>query len=547
MSKILLINFESTSSILRSLDLVKSINTQAPNTEVHLLTSKELKLAGMISSLLTETHFIDSKRIADLISDNMIPDTMGLDCFLDSLELILETKWHTVVNFSMDAASKQLTSMIAAKDGALIIGPSAGISTPNIQSDIWTTIGNEIPLSYAVAPVNKGDSYIKAMRIDNPQETNEDSIRIKDKFTKQTFNAFKKIRSANGQNCRIVGIQLKGLHKGREIPFEDMCSLLNTILDDPTLYPVLLIRPEEEGRAYAREINRKFGDCLVIIESDLLALPSITMNLDALISPESECLSMAEITRTPVIEISMGTSGFKSFSSTRESSWVLRVGPKSTDITMSILSAIHVALSDTCNYSSKHNTLFQVSKDAFGTHYQWVSGQLDAMELLDYTMSRHHVSRFSGRPLALKNLLNDLPLSASILEPWTSGQREFATHVSRDLLGALRSLIRVQKEKKHAPEFVSSLSKLFCHIDVSALVSIPTNLFSTRLESLEGRNFIDNIKIIERALYQFKDEVQLIVNQIKDIEQIARAMKNQEMIDRANLQPSSNKEGIWIS
>ena len=144
-------------------------------------------------------------------------------------------------------------------------------------------------------------------------------------------------------------------------------------------------------------------------------------------------------------------------------------------------------------------------------------------------------TRFFGRGVISKILrgtnfnieeFNDL--NNSRLLEWVEDQKETFTHVSRTLLNTIRALHQMKSDKSVSKTFVECLDKLFEFAKNDSMVRIPLLIFKSKLESLSSINKEQVIKEVNELLFNLKNEIQLIVNELNKVgmdEEIAELQK----------------------
>ena len=116
---------------------------------------------------------------------------------------------------------------------------------------------------------------------------------------------------------------------------------------------------------------------------------------------------------------------------------------------------------------------------------------------------------------------------------------ENLTQVMKDLLGALRTLLQSQENRKSSKDFVMNLGKLISHSENSSLVQIPLLMFKAKIESITAKTFEENTKEVEVLLYELKSDIQKILKSIRQLGDKASTQRKVDFMNREPLQTNS--------
>ncbi|MBT3583294.1 MAG: glycosyltransferase family 9 protein [Halobacteriovoraceae bacterium] len=558
MSDILLINFKRLGDIYSSAHLIQSIVTKDPSTKVSILVFKEFELAARSIKNVANVYTVNRKEIETLKKNRIYSNGFALNSFFDDINDIANLKWDQVINYSNDRLSTYLTSL-------LTIGSKpeyAGIRFTKRQtveySSIWSIIFNDVLTSYKYTPVNFNDAYHHL--IGAQFQISEDSIKTNAKYNESAFKNFTQLREAearSGNQIKLVGIQLKTSRASKDIPMETLTVLVNKILDCPELYPILLVAPSQEEKAIANKINEHFDNSLVSVEADLKALPSVLINLDLVITPDTLTKHMADLVDTPVIEVSLGEAPLFKQATVNPQSIVLSVDPalrefsvKKTDSDLiwknqnkmieaaDILSAVFYLLNEnTALNLGQRVCAYQPVRDGLGYRLKLIAGESDPQWELARQLGRCYMMK-SLTGLKTDEIFSDLvELPRQQIRKWLDGEKAKVSEASKNLLGAIRSLLQAGENSAKGGDFVRSLDKLLLSSETDSLVSLPSLWFRANIESLNSTTLEENIKEVEGLLYKLKGEYQKVFDLLKDFENFA----NKERILRATQNPTPSE------
>ncbi|MBY0412690.1 MAG: hypothetical protein K2Q18_00925, partial [Bdellovibrionales bacterium] len=268
---------------------------------------------------------------------------------------------------------------------------------------------------------------------------------------------------------------------------------------------------------------------------------------DLLITPDTAVKHLADLTDTPVIEVSLGHAPFlKQGSYSKESliltdvissrSFVQGENIQPTKITAhDILSSMLYALTRTKTIKprlSQGVTLYQASFDQMGIRYTPVAGSVNTQIEIHRLMSRQLINTmFEQNPdeFIYQDVCN-LDLGAAT--EWTNAEKTIVTNVMKDVLGTLRSLLQSIENRKNSREFVMNLGKLISHVESESLVQIPVSIFKSKVESINAKSFEENAKEVEMLIYELKSDLQKILQCLKELEVQINSSKMEDMITK---------------
>ncbi|MGZ3806846.1 MAG: glycosyltransferase family 9 protein [Bacteriovorax sp.] len=557
MKNVLIVNLRRLGDVYSTGHLINSL-TATEGTNITLLVYKESAKAARNLKNLHSLQVIDRKEILTLKTNKLFSDGFALEQLFSQLQQIKNTKWDEIINYSNDLVGAYLCSYLRDSTSK-ITGVHFNNERNVVTTNDWEILFNDILPVVKYAPVHFLDCYHKMMGITLNREG--EKLLTNTEHNALAFshmNTIRKGQTGHESTTKVVGIQLKTSDASKDIPESMLTELIALIRKNVELAPVLLIAPIEEEKKYASEINAKFNDELVIIEADLEAVASVLMNIDLLITPDTAIKHIADLSDTPVLEISLGYAPFLKQGSYSQGSLVLtdiisernfmaagfgaETGYDGRISAQDIMASVLYFFSKTKTIRprlSKDVTLYSCSFDQLGARYSVAAGTVDSQTEIYRLMSRQLISMIydHSESVEIYDDIADFGLASS--STWTVKEKANVTNVMKDLLGTLRSLLQSQENRKSSREFVQHLGRLISHADQCTLTQIPVTMFKTKLESINAKSFEENAKEIEILLYNLKTDIQKILHCIKQLEEKISLLKKADFMNRNPAQINS--------
>lgn len=552
MKNILIINLRRIGDVYSTGHLLNSLSTNKENS-VSLLVYKESEKAATNLKNVSSLHVIDRKEIITLKSNKLFSDGFSIERLFNQLQSIKNQKWDEIINYSNDLIGAYICSYLKESSDK-IIGVHFNENRNVVTNSDWEILFNDVLPSVKYAPMHFVDCYHKMIGVKS--NLIGEKIITDPAHNATVFSNMSTIRkglSTAESASKIIGLQLKTADANKDIPEETLTQLIQLIRQNDEFIPVVLIAPTEEERKYAAAINQKFNNELVVIEADLRAVASVLMNLDILVTPDTAIKHIADLTETPVLEISLGYAPFLKQGSYSAGSLILtdfindrnfkRVKNQSTEGAKTNIKAQDIMSSLMYHFTktksirprlSNDVTLYSCSFDHLGARYSVVAGTVDAQTEIHRLMSRQliNVVYDECESVDIYNDVIDFGIAAAT--NWSTTEKTNITNVMKDLLGTLRSLLQSQENRKSAKDFVNHLGKLITHAEVSSLIQIPVTMFKTKIESINAKTFEENSKEVEILLYDLKADIQKILLCIKKLEDNILIQKKEEFMNRTS-------------
>lgn len=552
MKKVLIINLRRLGDVFSTAHLVNSL-TASGNTSVSLLCYKESASAAKSLKNINEVFLIDRKEIITLKTNKLFSDVFAFEKLFGQLAPIKDQQWDQIINFSNDPVGTYLSSYLDSATKELI-GVHYNSNRNIVTKNDWELLFNDVLPVANYAPLHFIDCYHKMIGIQPHREGVK--INTKTSYNEEAFSNLNALRKAQGTEgtTKIIAIQVKTADPAKDIPEKMIVELLSLIGQNTHLIPVLLIAPTEEERKAAESINSHLNNEIVTIEADLEAVASVLLNVDMLITPDTAIKHMADLTETPVLEVSLGHAPFLKQGSYSKDSMILtdvlsRRNFSQTDtIPETNISAQDIFASTLYFFTRSEKvkprlssgvTLYKTSFDQIGISYCPVAGSIEDNTEIHRLMSRQLISALY-EPNESSNIYEDVcSLDLQVATDWVNQEKNTLTHVMKDLLGTLRSLLQCVENRKSSKEFVINLGRLITHADNHSMVQIPASMFKAKIEAINAKTFEENAKEVEVLLYELKADLQKILHCLKKLEEHIIAIRMDKMVTK-NLETIRN-------
>ena len=523
----LIVNLKRFGDIYSSIHLVDSIMRENPQAKISVLVYKEFSKVIKTVHNISKCYEIDREKIISLFNNPIYSDAYALNELKKVTNLLEAKRWKKVINYSNDRVGTYICSIVKSENNCGVKFSKNHIPE---HSNEWSIIFNDMLTSYKHTPIHFVDCYHKLLGIDRAIDSSHKLI-TNETHNLNAFNSFNEIRkneSKEGIDLKMVGIQLKASKESKEVPLDTIVETLNLILDDPGLFPILLIAPTIEERTYVNKINEYFDNKLITVEADFIALSSVLLNLDIIITPDTVIKHMADLLSVPVLEISLGQAPFLKQGTIQKGCLVLTPIVdsrmwftnqqvelpnliKGSDIYNSLQIYFNPGTENVAELS-ENVTLYRTSYDDNGICYLPIAGELNLdTEIIRY-LSRYVTLSIMGENslLTLKNIIMQFP--HDFIKKIIAREKEQIISTTRKLLNTLRSLMSTKDNQGLAKDFVQHLNALFEECEESHLGTLSILIFRAQIESLSNGGLSKNISDVEKLLFQTKTNIQKTIN-----------------------------------
>lgn len=507
--------------------LITSLKNDNPAATISVLVFEEFAKSAHVLNHVANVFTIPRRKIISFHKNDIYSDAWAINQFNNSLEKVTSTKWNQIVNYSNDRTSSYISSYIGKLQrlsAQQISGVSFNERNMVNYSSQWSTIFNESESIKSNSPYNFNDFLHLSLGLANSEE--EDRLKTNSKHNQTAFKNFNQIRKLNQNktnDVQIVGVQLKSSLPSKDIPFEVLVQTIRYLHENNKTIPILLHAPTDEEKELTKRVNEEFDNKLITVESDIIALPSVLINIDLVVTPDTLIKHMADSTDTPSIEVSLGSAPFLLQGSVHPRSLIITESPNrrgyqkdkilsednNSDLQNNIESAIDYFLQsiEELNITGRW-AAYRPIKDHIGTAYIPVAGDVDYQ--MEYT---RFFSRIYTYKMINEGKVTDHPFNQSDnpeMSSWVSEQKNIITVVSKQLLNTIRSLHQMNHDTKSAHFFVDCLDGLLEYCQQDTLIRIPLLMFKAKLNSLTSETKEQNIKEVNTLLFELKNNIQFV-------------------------------------
>jgi ADP-heptose:LPS heptosyltransferase len=526
--KILIVNLKRAGDIFSMGHTINGIKA-TDSTRVSVVVFGEFKTTTEILKGIEKTYCIDRKQIQTIFKNRIYNDAFALDQFHEQIAPILTEKWDQIVNYSNDLASTNLSNFIAAHTGGEVIGVSFN-SEGNVQSsNLWSRVINDVLPGTGTTPISLGEAYLKLTNAAWVNDSN--SVQTRSDNNENAFKNFQAIRAQfpNHASVRLVGIQLKSSSETKDIPTEAIIGTIEFLLDSYGYVPVLLAAPTESERQYANQLNERFNQSLVTVESDFIALPSVLNNLDAVITPDTSIKHLCDLQDIPVVEVSRGASPhFKQWTRNINSIVIAETNDGATISAEQIylgLEFIFGKITASDLDMPEGIRAYQPVNDSIGALYAPLANTEPTIQTADRLAARCFLMKLSGEGIDPKTASVFSNATRHGLNTWVATQKVLLTDFSREVLGTIRTVYSFAEGKPLANQVLSHLEKLIAFAEVSGPISIAAKLFRAEVENPSKESEESSAQFLERQLFALKNNIQLIIDTVAELESACTASK----------------------
>lgn len=542
--KVLIVNLLRNGDIFTTAHLIHSMKAQNPNQEISLLVWEEFKVAAGCLKDVSNIYTINRKKILTYKKNDIYSDAFALETFYKNLETPLSIAWNKVINYSNDKFSANITSFLS-NDHTKKIGMTINNRLSAVPSSAWDIVFNDLLTTLDATPMHFTDCYHQMTRVEKISVG--EKIKIDSKYNEIAFKNINSIRDqskSDEEQVFIIGIQLFTSDESKNIPKKELIKVIDLLASSKNYCPILLIAPTQRERAYSNEINNEFNNEIVSVEADFLAVPSLLMNIDLLLTPDTVIKHIADLVDTPVVEVSLGKSPFLKQGTLGVYNLILTNNISKRDFKSSdknhikaldMFSAISVILENRNLAEFKISdgvTIYQPTGDHLGIKYRYLAGDCPTQEEISRIMSRVLLSKIYDGEVSNKDYEDIMFFDQSEIKKWIEKQKLALGSTVKDVLGTLRALHMAKENRNKATEFITALDRLLTHCHDQTLVSIPCILFRAKVEAINNTSFQENSKLIEALLFVIKDEIQIAYSCIKNLDQLSHKQTNIGMTQR---------------
>ncbi len=546
MNNTLIVNLKRNGDILTLGHMINSINSSS-NERVSLLIFEEFKAAARLLKNVYKIYTIDRKSFLSLKKNALFHDIYALENLFLNLEDPRNQRWDQIINTSNDRISSYVCSFLGFSNQSIIQGTYFDKNNSTSFSGKWARVLNDVIPSYRYTPVNQVDCLhylIEQLREIDGQKINSSPQHNATAF--ENINRIRENESKMGNKIKIVGIQLKSSSKDKDISFNTIIQLIDMMVNNPAYFPILLVAPTDEEREFGNRVNKYFNNSLVSVESDFRALPSVLLNIDLLVTPDTVVKHLADLLDTPLVEVSIGWAPFLKQGTLNPNSIILTEKPSTrtfrqfeyettdssitgSDIYNAIRCVFEPRLDEILTFSS-HVSIYRPKEDKLGVYYQNVGGEKD--NRFDLSL---HVSRYVLFKIVIPGYKDEVFLDRIannykyFIKEWLNTEKGVLLETAKTLLSAIRYLT-TQTSENNIQDFTYCLDSLLEQCDQDHLISLSLILFRSHIENISSSNSEESLQKVEASLYDLKKSIQKVSLAIREIEDRVEEIRKNDLV-----------------
>lgn len=526
MKNVLVVNFRKYGDIFNAYKFTGNIERQVENARVSTIGFKEFEQAFKLFKIKGDCFLVDRKLIQTYFKNRIYSDALAINEFMNSIEACIEQKWDLVINASNDEVGINFCSFLKhSNPNVEIVGNHFANNKTMVFSDIWSRTLNEITTSMKVSPINYIECFNQSLSL-KPNSV-VDLVNTVPENNQIAFKNFQQLRSTIGNGYKfLAGIQLKSSTAEKDIPTETIVQLIDGLINQTNIFPVLLIAPIKEEQEAAEQINKSFADQLTIVETDFIASPSVLINLDTIITPDTSIKHLCDLLDVPVVE-------YAGIESPRFKMWTTNPNSIVVNSLRSNKEVDHAQLGDllisACNYTVGELSAkdlpnmasfltFLPLRDKLGIYYKNITGPVSHEDectraISRYFLAKHYLGVSDNK---LLKELNEVVARPSF-NKWASSQKEIMTNNMRTLLSCIRTLGKAKENSKNIGMLIESIDSFIATCEEGGLSAIPALYFRSRFENCPKDE--DPMTNTERALFEAKKDFQALFDSISQFDQ----------------------------
>ncbi|MFT6604326.1 MAG: hypothetical protein ACJARO_001845, partial [Bacteriovoracaceae bacterium] len=503
--------------------LAESYLKEHPHASAYILTYSEFSKATKPLSIFKGVFTIDRKKISTFSNHNLYSNGFALDELVEELKPIESMVWSNIVNYSSDKATTFLCNYLADTDETQISGVKFGDQN-NVRYDSpWEIVFNEVMTASEYPPVHFSTAYHGMCNVNEYKGVNKiKKVKKHDLTVENNFQNLRRLNAKDGSSCSLIGLHLFTSLDNKNWSEDKVVKIIENLLCDSELYPILLIAPTKDERDRSKLINEKFDNKLIIVESDFLALTSVLSGLDILITPDTSVKHLADLVDCRVVEYAtnLETTLKQGTSNTGN---VIVLGPKNMESL--VVDSVKFLLTPNEETYTKImcSSVYITFSDKMGWNLKPADGHF-SIDLLKRQIQRSYISKWIGSDLDwdIKTYFSDYKYSQ--VQTVLDSEKAAISEVSKDLLGTLRSLNNASDSSSEVNSFIVALDRLLNRSEDKFVSSISVIEFKARLENLQCSSQEEQLRSVEDLLYKLKKNLQIALDCLNQIEKDARSM-----------------------
>lgn len=516
MSRTLITILENETNYLKASHFINSLVKENPHCEVAILTYSQNEKMTSLMSNVAQVFYIDSDYITSTLESPLFSDAYALNALTNALDECLETQWDDVINYSNDTIG---TYIVSALEANRLTGTTISKFGSPLTSNQWATYLNFVNPNRENHLISNNTVRHYMMNMPYHQEGNK--IKINEEYSAIATQNMTKIRKTKEttSNADIIAISLETGMDGQIIDFHSLCEMIDTLESSDRYRAVLLLTGKPSEKQLVNDLNYKFDNNLISISTDYSALPSVLMNVDALVSVRNNQMAIADLLETRIIEIDTRETRTSNLFSVNPGNFLIKQLNNEnicSDVNFILNQEFETDL-PVQSMNSINKTYAQLQDD-YGTFSTQIRGELNLQSELRYHIERMFHYQLMGYPTN-NELIEHIKENTNKedLEFFSSQVKDELTDTVKILLAALRSLKGVKQSKNNLQSFIGYLDTLIVRAKSDSITSGALAIFEGEIENINSTDSEDNIKAIEQNLFGLKNNLQMLTNILTDL------------------------------
>lgn len=507
MQNILIINLDGAKSVLYSGTLINSLRAYFPDSELSFLTYDEEKILSRTLPHITNFYLIEKKKIKTYLKGKIFPDAMAINSLDKTLSEICFKSWDQIIHAGSSIEGATVSSFLVQKNkSSNFQGLQLGSTKTLVPSNQWYLVQESLKV-FKYPSLNS----IEFLHLGNNLFFDPQIPR-------------------NNSDKKRVGIHLPNNPEDDFLPFQTLVELIECIKSSERHYPVLIVNFMDINKEYFTKLNRYFNYELDIVYPNFENIKKILTYLNLLISGDSLLKYIAQFEGTPLIELTDNLEnsliGPQNIILKKQNERI-----KGNDIFNCIEGKFFFNPGD-------FQTLSCV-QDRLGYRFLRLNGSFSLADEIKTLMTRYLIGALylQERDETIISEISELP-QKDVLE-WIHDEKSLASEISSTLLNTLRLLTLINESLSYKKDFILSLDQLLSYTSQQSLSSVPIMFFKYKIENSTNKE----IKTFENHLFSLKDDLQVVVSSIRDLENQMWDKKKESLIRKAfGNRPLPNEE-----
>lgn len=555
MKNILIICFSDRFELLMLSNLVSSVYSQSVDANISLCVYKEDYYLVKDLKYVTKHFVLDKEKIIKIKTSKRIPEFHALNYFTSFVNELKNYCWDYVYNISNDELAVFLTSFLDSKNfGGKKISKNNTIS----NSSNWTILESMFS-TYNYSSIHRIDLWHKIMdvtwknyelKINTDPECN--------KYMAQLLTNYRDRVSLFKKGCKIVAVLVDDYDKkNTSLPEEIVGGLIEELIGDSDFHPVLIHTTDIDNELKKRYEN-KFADKILVKELDARGLSSFLINVDVLVTADGIAQAIANLLNTTTVRVLLnGNENIYNVGPIHTGDVVIKYDCKGRfkqdklardelardklardelgvcDLLLGIQIAVENISPKRSIIPSPNIYIYQTLRDKMGIWYRPVFSEMDMQKQITILMSRLFIMRVFENDSSIEILNYIISFyDREQIYTWIDQERDQILLTAKILLDTNRNLKLVSKLHGAGAVFVKNLEILLGFSSSEHLVSIPSNVFKQRVDSIASNGMDDNIREVELILNEFKTHLQILTTTLTDLTFLEYTKRGGNFIDK---------------